>query len=104
MKAYITLSDLAKRWGTKSVELAEDTDNGLLNALTGYGAGGHKKYSLAYIEEIERLGGYKNFRKDGVYVKRLEERVRELMEENKKLNQAFEDILSRATLIRKGTK
>ena len=75
----LTAGELAKRWGVTTSTITALADEGKLPALIDKGAGSHRRFSIAYIESIEKQGGFETLnRYDMLKVRRLESEVERL--------------------------
>lgn len=84
MKTVLTTTELSERWGVNREYIISAVETGKLNAFNNTGSGSHKRFSIAYIEEIERQGGLEVARYDALKIKRLEN---ELEKKNKTISQ-----------------
>ena len=99
-KAILSGKELAERWGVKIGVLSAAVEKGELNAIAGFGNGGHKKYAIAYIEEIERQGGFTPAHRDPLAFRRMEREVERLKAENKRLIKIVDSFLAGAIRMR----
>lgn len=93
-KTVLSGKELAERWDIKIGVLSAAVEKGELNAIAGFGNGGHKKYAIAYIEEIERQGGFTPAHCDPLAFQRLEREIERLKAENKQLLKIVDSFLA----------
>lgn len=99
-KTVLSGKELAERWDVKIGVLSAAVEKGELNAIAGFGNGGHKKYAIAYIEEIERQGGFTPAIRDALAFRRLERENEKLKRENGKLLKIVDSFLAGAIQMR----
>ena len=99
-KTVLSGKELAERWDIKIGVLSAAVEKGELNAIAGFGNGGHKKYAITYIEEIERQGGFTPAPRDPLAFQRLEREIERLKAENKRLIKIVDSFLAGAIRMR----
>ena len=99
-KTVLSGKELAERWDIKVGILSDAVEKGELNAIAGFGNGGHKKYAIAYIEDIEKQGGFIPAYRDPLAFRRMEREIERLKAENKKLVKIVDSFLAGAIRMR----
>ena len=99
-KTVLSGKELAERWNVKVGVLSAAVEKGELNALTGFGNGGHKKYTISYIEDIERQGGFTPAARDPLAFRRMEQEIERLKAENRQLLKIIDSFLADAIRMR----
>ena len=99
-KTVLSGKELAERWDIKVGILSDAVEKGELNAIAGFGNGGHKKYAIAYIEDIEKQGGFTPAYRDPLAFRRMEREIERLKAENKQLLKIVDSFLAGAIRMR----
>ncbi|MDO4729562.1 MAG: hypothetical protein Q4B43_11245, partial [Bacteroidota bacterium] len=67
------------RWDTTPSTITSAVDDGKLLALIDKGVGSHRRFSIKYVEDIEKQGGFEALSKyDVLRVHRLETEIEKL--------------------------